>query len=126
MRIVIPSLPALSHPDRKPQKAKLPFIGIDCFGLCLIQGKLHPLKYLPQHCHWTFGAVPTQYYDIVRIADDSGTYSLLQLLLLPYPVQLVQVEVGQQRRDDSALRCAFAITLAAANCPFFFHPCPLP
>ena len=29
----------------------------------------------------------------------------------------MQIEIGQERRDDTALRCAFAVCLAAADVP---------
>ena len=44
MRIIVPRLPAFPHPDRKSEKVKLPFKGIDDFGLCLIQGEPQPLQ----------------------------------------------------------------------------------
>src|SRR3989337_3902924 len=31
MGVIVPRLPASSHPDRKPKKVKLPFIGVDGF-----------------------------------------------------------------------------------------------
>lgn len=46
MRIISPRLSTSSHPDRESEKVELPFVGIDYFGLYLIQGQSQPLQYL--------------------------------------------------------------------------------
>src|ERR1035437_7487450 len=89
---------AFSHPEGEPKKVELSFMGIDYFRLCLVEGEFQPLQYLPQCCHG-FVSFTSFAEDacIISISDDAGTQSLFQVIPLPYPVQYMQVEIGQQR-----------------------------
>jgi len=96
--IQIPTFTAFPHPDGESEKVELSIVSIDDFSLCLIEGKFQPLQYLSQYRHCLLGFVsPAEYDDIVSVPDDAGTQLLLQVIPHPYPVQYVQVEIGQQR-----------------------------
>ena len=92
---MIPRLSAFPHPDRKPKEVELTIEGIDYTCLCLVQGKFQPRQYLPQFRHRSLGSASAQDNNIIRIADYARTEFLLQSVPFPYPVQKVQVEVGQ-------------------------------
>ena len=96
MRVIVSRSHAFAHPDRESEEVKLPIEGVDNCCLRLVQGKSKSLKYMLQHCHSLARLTSSaKYDDIVRIADDAGTYPLLQVSPLPYPVQYMQVEIGQ-------------------------------
>lgn len=114
MGVVVPGSPALPHPDAESKEVELVLESIDRFGLCLIQCKSKPFQYMPQHRHGLVRSrSSTEYDDVVRIADDACAYPLLEVSSLPDSTHNMQVEVCQQRGDDTALWGTFAVALAA-------------
>ena len=118
MGVMPPCLSTFPHPGRKSKKVKLPGVSVDNLRLGLIQGKLQPLQNLPQDGHCLLGfALSTEDDNIVRIPDDASAQPLPQITPRPYPVQNVQIEIGQQRRNNPALRRPLVVALAAADVP---------
>jgi len=98
MGIISPCFPSFTHPDREPEKAKLPIERVDDLRLGRIQGEFQPRQYLPEHVHYPGRVVSSAEQDnVVGIPDDTGAQSLLEVMPFPNPVQQMQVEIGQQR-----------------------------
>src|SRR5690606_19054966 len=55
MGIMVPCSSAFRRPDAESEEVELLFEDIDDFCLCLVQGQLQPLQYLPQHSHGLLG-----------------------------------------------------------------------
>ena len=115
MGVSVPRRPTYIHPERKTQKVEALLSRIHHSGLLLVQPQSQSMKYPPDHLHRLLGAFPAQYDEIIGVSNQAGFKPPLKMLSIPPPVQQVQIQVGQQRRDDAPLRGAHAVGLAAAD-----------
>jgi hypothetical protein len=55
------------------------------------------------------------WHTVICIPHQVGLQMFFQVPVLPYPIKNMQVAIGQQWGNHTALRCPLAIALAATN-----------
>ncbi len=104
---VHPRLAARRHPPEvEPQEVEaLAAFEVDHPSLGWLDAQPEPGEFLLQHDERPFrlGLVPADDHEIIRVADEPPQPAVTPF---PLPVEPVEVDVGEQGRDDPALRCA--------------------
>lgn len=67
----------------------------------------------------------TEQNNIIGVPNKVGAKLPLQTVSLPYPVQYMEIEISQERRDNPALWCTLAISFATPDIPLLTVPTPL-
>lgn len=105
---------ASSYPEFKPQKREALLSGIHDAGLGVVQGESQSFHDVTHDEHRLLRPSPAQYDTVIGVPYQPGLQLPLELAPLPYPVQDVQVQVGQERRDHAALWGSLGVSLPAA------------
>ena len=87
MPITFARLPALAHPDCKPQEIETFLSGINNAGLALVKREVKTIQHLSYRCQRRFYFASAQHHEVVRIADDVCLQFSAQLMFVPDPIK---------------------------------------